>query len=248
MNRFYLSRNRSRKPEAANASYPRQSHVIQVGEFRAERPNLRCGELSDAALPALAGGKTRQPPERYPSARNDFEQQPPFRDEATQRSVVAYEIPDVILRGINHERVPLRSLLASAPLILNFVCTSCPAACPAMGAALFELQETLALEGGKVRIVSISLDPQHDTPERLKAYARHFMAGPEWQFMTGSEADSIEVQLAFGVYDIDKLNHVPVTFLRILPGKPWVRLTGLVTPDELLNEFRRLVSIAPCVY
>ena len=97
-------------------------------------------------------------------------------------------------------------------------------------------------------MVSISLDPLQDIPERLKAYARHFMAGPEWQFLAGSEADSIAVQQAFGVYDIDMLNHVPVTFLRIMPDKPWVRLSGLVTPDELLSEFRYLVSIAPCVY
>ena len=189
----------------------------------------------------------RQPLEHY-HAINHREQQLPFRDEATVRSVAFYEIPDVILRGINRERVHLRPLLGSTPLILNFICTSCAVACPAMGAAFFEIQETLAREGSKVRMVSISLDPQQDTPERLKAYARHFLAGPEWQFLAGSELDAIAVQQAFGVYDIDTLNHVPVTFMRVLPDKPWVRLTGLVTPDELLDEFHHLVSIAPCVY
>lgn len=244
MGRFYLSKNRSRKLETANVSYL-QPHSFQLEKTRAGEPDVG---FADTTLPAVASWKTRQPLERYPSARNYLDPQPSFRDEATTRRVVSYEIPDVLLHGINREMVPLRPLLARAPLILNFMCTSCAAACPAMGAALFEIQETLALEGSKVRMVSISLDPQQDTPERLKAYARHFLAGPEWQFLAGSESESIAVQQAFGVYDIDTLNHVPVTFLRVLPGKPWVRLMGLVTPDELLNEYRRLVRIAPCVY
>lgn len=190
---------------------------------------------------------SRQPLEHYRSAINHHEQ-PPFKDEATIRSVATYAIPEVVLRGINREMVPLRPLLGKAPIILNFICTTCPVACPAMCAAFFEIQEALAKEGSKVRLVSISLDPHQDIPERLKAYARRFLAGPEWKFLDGSESDSIAVQQAFGVYDVDMLNHVPVTFLRVLPGKPWLRLTGLVTPDELLDEYRRLISISPCVY
>ena len=90
--------------------------------------------------------------------------------------------------------------------------------------------------------MSISIDPEQDTPERLKAYAAHFEAGPEWQHYTGTVEASIAAQRAFNVFRGDKMNHTPVTFMRAAPGQPWLRIDGFATPTELLAAYRDVVA------
>lgn len=69
--------------------------------------------------------------------------------------------------------------------VANFVFTRCPSVCPLLTAKFKALQEQIGpLEG--VRYVSMSVDPKHDTPEVLAAYAQKFGADPErWRFLTG---------------------------------------------------------------
>lgn len=93
-------------------------------------------------------------------------------------------------------------------------------------------------------MVSISIDPEYDTPARLRTYARKFHAGPQWSYYTGTMEASIAMQKAFDVYRGDKMNHSPVTFLRVGAGSPWLRLDGFATPDLLLSEYRRLTHHA----
>lgn len=71
--------------------------------------------------------------------------------------------------------------------IADFFYTTCPGPCPMLSSRLSALQEQLA---GKddVRLVSISLDPEKDTPEVLQAYATKFKAGANWLFFTGEKA------------------------------------------------------------
>ena len=88
------------------------------------------------------------------------------------------------------------------------------------------------------RMVSLSIDPEHDTPARLSAYAQQYGAGPQWSFYTGTVEASIAVQKALDAYRGDKMNHSPLTLLRAAPGTRWVRLDGFATPDELLREVR----------
>jgi protein SCO1/2 len=90
--------------------------------------------------------------------------------------------------------------------------------------------------------MSISIDPEQDTPARLTEYARKFHAGPEWQYYTGSLAASIAAQRAFDVYRGEKMSHTPVTLLRAAPGQPWLRIEGFVTPDELLDDYQKLLA------
>ena len=64
-------------------------------------------------------------------------------------------------------------------------------------------------------MISFSIDPEYDTPERLRKYAALFNAGPQWQFLTGSLANSVAIQKAFDVYRGNKMNHEP-TYLCLL--------------------------------
>ena len=50
------------------------------------------------------------------------------------------------------------------------------------------------------------------------------------------------MQLAFDSYRGDKMNHEPLTLMRPAPGKPWVRIDGFASPDELAREYRKVVQ------
>ena len=126
------------------------------------------------------------------------------------------------------------------PVILNFVYTSCATICPVMTQIFATVQQELRAE--RVLLVSLSIDPEYDTVPRLAAYAKQFGAGPQWRFYTGTVKASAAIQKTFAVYRGDKINHTPVTFMRAAPGRPWVKLDGFATPDELLKEYRRLAA------
>ncbi|TLZ23404.1 MAG: SCO family protein, partial [Gammaproteobacteria bacterium] len=100
----------------------------------------------------------------------------------------------------------------------------------------------LGREAAKVHMVSISIDPEQDTPARLTEYARKFHAGPEWQYYTGTVAASVAAQKAFDVYRGEKMSHTPVTLLRSTPGKPWLRIEGFITPGELVGDYQKLLA------
>ena len=72
--------------------------------------------------------------------------------------------------------------------LMNFFFASCPGPCPLINAELKKLREISALQND-LRILSVTVDPARDTPERLATYAAHYEAKPgSWDFLTGDEA------------------------------------------------------------
>lgn len=162
---------------------------------------------------------------------------------AISSSTVSYQTPDIRLVRQDGKAVSLRRELDDGrPVLLNFIFTTCSSICPLSSRTLEEFQERLGAEATHVHVVSISIDPEQDTPARLAQYARKFHAGPEWQYYTGTVAASIAAQRAFDVYRGEKMSHTPVTLMRAAPGKPWLRIEGFVTPDELLRDYRTLLG------
>jgi protein SCO1/2 len=76
--------------------------------------------------------------------------------------------------------------LAGRPYVADFIYTSCRDSCPLLTARMGELQDLLQADPGSVRLVTFTVDPAHDSPERLAAYARDARAVPGlWTFVTG---------------------------------------------------------------
>lgn len=105
---------------------------------------------------------------------------------------------------ITHEGKTVRffdDLLRDKVVVINFIYTSCPDVCPLETSRLAELQGILGERVGRdVFLYSISIDPAHDTPAVLKAYAERFGAGPGWLFLTGKEADITLVRQKLSLY------------------------------------------------
>jgi protein SCO1/2 len=155
---------------------------------------------------------------------------------------VNVKLPEVSLVGIGGESASLSEALNSgAPVILNFIFTTCTTICPVMTATFQQVQKQLGPKRSNARMVSVSIDPENDTPATLKAYATKFGAGPQWKMLTGNLENSIAVQKAFGVFAGDKMNHKPVTFLKAKGSdNSWVRLDGLLEARQIIKEFDKL--------
>ncbi len=156
--------------------------------------------------------------------------------------MASYTIPDVKLLDPNRARVSLRSQLDDKPVILNFIFTSCGAICPVMSTTFSQVQKALGPERNAVRMVSISIDPEHDTPEALKIYARQYGAGPQWQMLTGSLDDSIAVQRAFNVYRGDKMGHPRPPSCGRGQGSPGCGWTGSPARTTSCAKYRQLTT------
>ena len=160
-----------------------------------------------------------------------------------KRSERRYAVPDVTLVDEAGRTVRLRELLAGdEPVMVNFIFTTCQVICPVMSRIFAGVQRELGPEAARVRLVSISIDPEQDTPERLRAYAARFGAGPGWTFLTGRIQDVVAVERAFDAYLGDKMNHRPVTLLRQRQDRPWVRLDGFASPADLAREYHQQVA------
>ena len=158
-------------------------------------------------------------------------------------ATVNYETPAVMLVRADGKSVSLpHELDDGRPVLLNFIFTTCSSTCPLTSRTLEEFQHKLGSEAARVHLMSISIDPEQDTPARLADYARKFHAGPGWQYYTGTVAASLAAQRAFDVYRGEKMSHTPVTLVRAAPGKPWLRIEGFVSPDELVHEYRKLLA------
>lgn len=169
-------------------------------------------------------------------------------DQAVQASVQRFErtitLPSVTLTRGDGMRLPLSNVVDDGrPVMLNFIFTTCTAICPVTSQVFAEFRGLLAPgERDALNMISISIDPEQDSPRKLTAYAKRFGNNGTWAHFTGSARDSEIVQRAFEAWRGDKMNHVPQTFIRPAPGKPWVRLDGFISPEALLSEYRKLTS------
>jgi protein SCO1/2 len=136
----------------------------------------------------------------------------------------------------------LQALTCEHPVMINFIFTTCTTICPVMSATFSQVQTELGPAADEVCMVSFSIDPEYDTPVRLREYAQRFEAGPQWQFYTGTLEDMIAVQKAFDVFRGSKMNHEPTTLLRGSPDSPWVRIDGIASAKEIVKEYQGLLN------
>jgi protein SCO1/2 len=99
-------------------------------------------------------------------------------------AVPAFSLVDHLGKSFTEEA------LRGHPTIVNFVFTRCDTVCPVTSMKMQRLEDkTRDRRGIAIKLLSISVDPEHDTPQKLAAYAEKFKANPErWRFVTGDAA------------------------------------------------------------
>ena len=122
---------------------------------------------------------------------------------------LAEHFPNVTLRTQDNQQVRFYDdVVKGKVVVINFMFTTCPVQCPRATANLAEFQLALGDHAGRdVFMISISVDPEHDTPAVLKEYAERFHARPGWIFLTGKAADIELIQRRLGAYPTDGTPH-----------------------------------------
>ncbi len=159
------------------------------------------------------------------------------------RTVTRIDVPEVSLVDQGGRTVSLPEVLdRREPVVVNFFFASCGSICPVMTATLSQMRESLGREGRSVKTVSVTIDPDQDTPDVLKAYAKRFSAGPSWTFLTGEPAAIASIQKAFGAETGGKFNHRALFFFRAARSDTWVRVDGLAGASDLAAEARGVLA------
>jgi protein SCO1/2 len=161
----------------------------------------------------------------------------------TAATSAGVEIVDAGLVNQDGEAIGFAGKIAGDKIVaMNFIYTDCRTACPVTSAIFAKLQNRLGERlGHDVMLVSITMNPNHDTAARLKAYAAKFNAGPGWVWLTGDKKPVDDVLKGLGVYTADYSSHSPV----ILLGDParglWMRLDGFTSPETMVSKIDELL-------
>ena len=158
------------------------------------------------------------------------------------RSVQRYTLPpDALQRADGRHLTLAQALRDSRPVVLTFFYSACQTVCPISNQVMVDLERRLGAKRPRVPLVSISIDPDHDTVQRITAYAKE--TGNHGSLFTGDPAASEAVQRAFDRWRGDKMHHAPVFLLNAdtRRSNQWIRLSGLVMPQQLLDELDSLV-------
>lgn len=155
------------------------------------------------------------------------------------RTLEKYTIPDVTLINQDGKTIDLKHYLGDTDknVVLEFIFATCTTICPILSIGLTNLQKKLGDEAGGVQLVSISIDPEHDTPRVMKEYLKRYNGGPGWDFLAGSLEDINRTMRAFDAYVSDKMGHRPLVFLHAPKAETWVRIDGLLSGRELKKEY-----------
>lgn len=157
-----------------------------------------------------------------------------------KRTIENYTLPDVTLINQDGKRVRFKRLFETdKPVIVDFIFGTCTTICPVLSAGYANLQRKLGSETSKVHLVSLSIDPENDTPKVMREYLKRYQAKPGWDFYSGSRNDIDQVLRAFQSTFRDKMDHKPLTFILLPKEKKWVRIFGLISTSEFLEECRK---------
>ena len=138
------------------------------------------------------------------------------------RATVEVEVPDVTVIDQEGREIGFRkAMLGDRPVFVEFIFATCTTICPVLSAGFASVQRKLGDDREKVRLVSITIDPEHDGPEELRAYLERYGAQSGWDFFTGTRADIDRVMRGFDAYVPDKMSHRPITFVHAPSAEAW---------------------------
>lgn len=168
----------------------------------------------------------------------------PIQPGAPAQGATNIKLLDIELVNQNGEAVRFASeALGDRIVVMDFIYTSCTTTCPVLSQVMARVQDELGDRLTRdVRLLSVSVDPATDTPERLKAYAARLDAGPEWLWLTGYKPDVDRVLDGLGAYTPDFREHPGL----VLVGDPrsgvWERFYGFPDPARIVARVEALAA------
>lgn len=132
-------------------------------------------------------------------------------------------------------------LVGDRIVVMGFVYTSCTTVCPVISAIMQKLQKQLGERAGReVQLISLSIDPMRDTPERLHEYAGRFGAGEGWRWVTGSNEAVTDTLKGLGTWTANYQDHPPLIMVGDGRTQQWTRFYGFTDPAVLMARVDEL--------
>jgi len=162
---------------------------------------------------------------------------------ATKSAAEKY-FSDVELIDQDGQKVRFYSdVLKNKIVAINTFFTTCTNICPPMNRNFEKMQDSLGDRLGKdVFLVSITVDPETDTPTRLKEYGRRFHARPGWMFLTGKKENVDWALYKLGQYVETKDNHTSIFIIGNEPKGLWKKAFGLAKSEELIRILEDVIA------
>lgn len=158
------------------------------------------------------------------------------KDAADSSAFSSSRIPDVEVYDQNGKRLHFYSdLIKGKTVAINFIFTTCTTICPPLTATFRRVQQELQAASLNVQLISISVDPSTDTPERMRDFAAKFKAGPGWTFVTGEKSEIESLLQALGASVGNKNDHTPLILVGNDMTGHWTRAYGLSPPTTLVK-------------
>jgi protein SCO1/2 len=153
-------------------------------------------------------------------------------------------IPDVaVLDQDGHKLNFYTDLIKNKTVAINFIFTNCTTICPPLAATFARLQKEMGDKVGKdVHLISISVDPVTDTPERLKAWGAKFKAGPGWTFVTGEKQEMDKLLNALGAAVSKREDHTPAMIIGNDTNGVWTRTYGLAKINQIMGVLNDVMA------
>jgi cytochrome oxidase Cu insertion factor (SCO1/SenC/PrrC family) len=135
-------------------------------------------------------------------------------------------------------------VLKDRVVVISFIFTRCTTACPLIAARLNQIHARLDERlGRKVTFIAISVDPEHDTPQRLKEFARkQQVEHPGWLFLTGKKEDVNQVVARLGQYVENIEAHSTMLIAGNEKRQHWTKIRPDATPPAIAAKLRQLVD------
>jgi protein SCO1 len=183
-------------------------------------------------------GQTRTSADRYSSQqhRQDHARHQPDLPGFDEPTSIA--IPDITLTDQDNRKVTLyKGLMKGKLVLLSFFYTTCEGTCPTSAYWLSKLQDKLGDRLGRdVIILSVTIDPETDTPEKLSRWGKDWKRKPGWTLLTSRGNEMRELMKEFKPYP-EKGNHSATVFVGDGTRNPvrWVALDIQSEDDFILN-------------
>jgi len=197
--------------------------------------------LAQTQAPAQNSATPAKPAQAAPPAPHDHSH---MSKNPEQASPAEKYFTDVELLNQDGKKVRFYSdVLKGKTVIVNAFFTSCTSVCPPMNRNLQKIQEALGDRMGRdVFLVSITVDPEVDTPEKLKKYAQSFHAGPGWIFLTGKKENLDWALYKLGQYVESKDDHKTILIIGNETTGLWKKAFAMANLAELVQVVESVVN------
>jgi protein SCO1/2 len=132
-------------------------------------------------------------------------------------------------------------------VVVDFIYTSCTTICPVTSAVFAEVQERLIERLGErfgpdVKLITLTVDPATDTPERLKDYAGNFGSPAGWLWLTGDKPKVDKVLAGLGAYAADFTRHSGAVLVGDARSGDWTRFYGIPNARDIVDRVEQLLA------